>query len=265
MSRRRGFAGETERWIAPSAVRRDPGVNRFYEERRATKMVKRGFDGKRARSAGYVVSEREDGTLVWLDGQHRGAAAVMSGDGDVAVRMTVLTGLSRKEEADWVLLFQEDRKGTPPAEAHRLGVVAGRRDDLVLDSVCRKYGIRPTGSSGESAISAVGTARKIAGRPDGAKVLDQSFEVLIGAYGAHSDSFEAPLLAGMAHFWTKNNGNVDKASFIKKLSKQGGPASILAAAKTFQQTTGRPLYRDVADVLVGSYNRGRRANHLDRV
>jgi len=264
MGRRRGFEGEEDRWICPCDVARDPSVNRYYEERRAIKIVKNGFDGKRARSAGYVVSERADGSLIWLDGQHRGAAAEMAGLGHEPVRMTVLTGLSRREEADWVLLFQEDRKGTPPGEAHRLGVMAKRPADLTLDAVCRKYGVTAVGYSGEGNLAAVGTARKIADKENGEELLDQSFECLIGAFGNKSDSFEAPLLSGMAYFWSHNNGNVDKAALTKKLTKRwGNPAALFARAKTMQEGTGRPVYREVASVIVGTYNKGRRSGQLE--
>jgi hypothetical protein len=264
MAKKRGFDGEEERWIAPSKVQRDPTVNRFFEEPRAAGFVKKGFDPKRARSAGYVVSERSDGTLIWLDGQHRGAAAILAGWGGVPVHMTVLTGLSRKEEAEWVLLFQEDRKGTPPAEAHRLGVKAKRRADLALHSVCLKYGIEASGSGGENKLAAVGTARKIAARENGAELLDHSFDVLTGAFGSHSDSFEAALLNGMAHFWNSNNGNVDKSSLVKKLNKRFGTGpTVIAAAKNLQLATGRPLYREVASIVVGAYNKGRRSGALD--
>jgi hypothetical protein len=264
MARRRGFDGEEERWIAPSEVKRDPTVNRFFEERRAIVFVKKGFDSKRARSAGYVVSQRSDGSLIWLDGQHRGAAAVIAGEGDIPVRMTVLTGLSKIEEADWVLLFQEERKGTPPAEAHRLGVQARRAPDLKLNEVCLKHRIAAVGYSGENKLAAVGTARKIASRDNGQTLLDESFEVLTGAFGNHSDSLEASLLSGMAHFWSKNNGNVDKQSLVKKLSKRfGRGANLIASAKNVQEQTGRQLYVEIAAVVVGTYNKGRRSGAIE--
>lgn len=263
MARRKGFDGEDNRWIAPNEVKRDPKVNRFYEDARARKMVRDGFDERRARSAGYVVSERANGDLIWLDGQHRSGAAEMAGVGDTPVQMTVLVGLSESEEADWVLLFQEGKKATTPIDAHRLGVRAGREADLILDAVCRKYEITANGGNGEGKLGAVGVARKIAEKENGERLLDLAFGTLINAYGNSSTSLEGPLIRGLAYFWEHNNGNVDKASLITKLSKRrGGSAGLLGSAKGQQDTDGQPIYKCVASQVIGTYNKGKRTGQL---
>lgn len=263
MSASKGFDGEDIRWIAPDEVKRDPKVNRFYEDARARKMVREGFDERRARSAGYVVSERANGDLIWLDGQHRGAAAQMAGVGQVKVQMTVLTGLTEAEEANWVLTFAEGKKSTTPVDAHRLGVRAGRPADLILDDICKKHEVLANGANGEGKLGAVGVARKIAEKENGERLLDLTFGTLIAAYGNSSTSLEGPLVRGLAYFWEHNNGNVDKASLITKLSKRkGGAAGLLGSAKGQQDTDGQPIYKCVASQVIGTYNKAKRTGQL---
>lgn len=264
MARRKGFADEEIKWIAPVDVRRDPTVNRFYEEYRAEKMVRSGFDPKRARTAGYVVSSRRDGSIIWIDGQHRGAASVLAGVGDTPVPMTVLSDLTKAQEAEWVLLYQEDRKRTTPADAHRLGVKAKRAADVVLDATCQKYGLIANGGSGPNSLGAVAAARRIADQDEGARILDLVLGSLTEAYGADSTAVEAPLLGGMALFWGANNGNVDRSALIRKMSKTK-PESLIATATSLREMRGRSLANNVANAVVGLYNRGRRSGELEEV
>lgn len=252
------FTDEETRLIAPSSVGSDPRVNRIWEEYRSRAMIKEGFDPKRARTAGYVVSERADGSLIWLDGQHRARAAIWSDLGDEPVKMTVLSGLTLEEEAEWVLLFSEGRKRTTPAEAHRIGVRSRRPLDTLLHAVCADCGVIADGGKSAGHLRSVGTARKeVATDPE---AFHKGLKALTAAYGHASSALDAPLLSGASWFFRVHPDlSTDEVARKMQLLEHH---RLVARGKGNREQNGGSLGLNVARAIVGLYNSKKRSGAL---
>lgn len=238
--------------VKPNDVVYDPEVNRHYKDARSKAMAK-NWDKSRAESGGLVVSQRADGTIVPLDGQHRFGGARHAGQGDVPLRVTVFTGLTKEEEADWVLSFQEDRQSTSPAEAHRLGVNAGRPIDLFVHEVCNKHGVKVTGYKGRNCIAAVSMVKSLAKRDLSRTDLDATLEIIVGAWDGDPVSFDQLVLRGVFEVVRANNGSLDKRALTDKLSKVK-PVNAIGEGANYADGNGWPKWRGVANYIVKQYN-----------
>lgn len=246
------FDGEEYRIIRWSDLKRDPDVNREYRERRA--MTAR-FDARRARTAGVVASERSDGQLVPLDGQHRGGSAEASGNGGERVGAHVLKGLTRQEEREWVLLFAEGRRATHSRDSHRLGVGAGRKANALVHQFAEEIGIVDDGQYFDGHLSAIGAVVKEAEKnPD---ALRLALGTAHAAFGHARDAYTRPVLTGLCFFYRHTNGSVDREALATKLSKLG-PTSLIARGHMIGEATGQTVPAATANAVVGIYNKGRR-------
>jgi hypothetical protein len=240
------------KYLTANQVQIDTEVNRYYEDARAKEMGQ-NFSLERAAKSGLVVSERPNGVFIALDGQHRFGGAKYAGFGDVPLPVMVMTGLTPEEEAEWVLLFQEDRRATSPAESHRLGVKAGRPLDVAISQICSKYGLRLTGFKGQNSIAAISTVKSVAKKPGGFQTLDSALSIVTGAWNGEPASFEAPVLRGVSAVISKHQDSIDTAALIKKLSKQR-PSKLIARANSNAEDLNIAKWRAFGNVVIGLYN-----------
>lgn len=140
----------------------------------------------------------------------------------------------------------------------RVGLQAGRPDEVEIDQVVRANGLRISLDEVEGAIKAVGTLRRVHARcgPTG---LGRTLRIIRDAYGDYG--FIAQVLDGLGHLTHRYNGDLDDTYAIGKLSKaHGGVAGLLNRAENIHRSTGNPKAQCVAAAAVDIINANTRGN-----
>lgn len=76
-------------------------------------------------------------------------------------------------------------------------------------------------------------------------------------------ALEGQVIRGLGIVAHTYNGEIDDAAFIKKLAKfNGGAPRIIGAAKAQREIKGGSVARNVAQIAVDTYNKGRRSGQL---
>lgn len=210
-----------------------------------------------------AVSRRLDGTIVAVDGQHRFAALVAKGLGEIPLPCQVYEGLTVAQEA---ALFRRlnDSKNITTADSFRIAVTEG---DLVAIQAERR--LRVLGwtmeQSKKNSMRSLSTIYNWQERD--AMALRRGLEMLSTAWGATPQSGDAVLINGFAA-WCSRYGlkelDVDWLDLPPKLGRvKGGALMFKAEARANADVRNITRPDAVADKLTNLYNfRKKEANQL---
>lgn len=138
--------------LKPSQIDIDPRFNRDLDEGRAktiARKIKTDLLGV------PVISERENGKLIALDGQHRIAACRMAGFDDL-ILCEVHDGLSLPDEAALFLgLNSELRRPVRVFDKFKAQLVAKDPVAIEIASITKKHGFRVTKATATCGICAI--------------------------------------------------------------------------------------------------------------
>lgn len=211
-----------------------------------------------------TLSQRPNGEIVALDGQHRYLASKLTGEVselDAKVFLDLWregpeSGL-KAEARIFTLTNRHVKIGS--VDSFRVAVTAGNAEALQVMHVLNTHGLTPKLSYHPGAFSAIATAMRIARRPGGLDLLDRSLTVLQEAWGDTRFTLDGRLVEGMSAFLHRYVDEVRQERLIKQLRSEGeaGPKTILEKAITIRATVERgPMKFAVAQAIAGSYNRG---------
>lgn len=199
------------------------------------------------------------GVFYVIDGQHRVEALRQMGWGDQQVECWTYEGLDEAEEAEMFLKLQ-NRLTVRALDKFRVGVVAGRPDEVAIDKIVRSVGLRVSDVQVPGAIKAVGTLRRVFQR-DGADVLRRALTIIRDAYG--DAGLEAATIEGIGLLCARYDGELDDAATVKRLGDiHGGVNGLLTAAEKIRLRTGHTRGNCVAAAAVEVINRGRGGSKL---
>ena len=102
-----------------------------------------------------VVSKRSDGSYVRIDGQHRVAAALIAGFGDVPIHMEVFEGLTIQQEAELFIRLNGGRKAIGAVDKYKARIEAREVVALEIFGVLKKHGCRIAAGRGRGIVAAV--------------------------------------------------------------------------------------------------------------
>lgn len=211
----------------------------------------------------FHVSERHDGSLVIIDGQHRWMALHEQGVAEWGVECRVYEGLDRKREAELYRQLNRTRK-PKPWDDFKAGLIQGDPECMNIRNAARAAGWEVNGQCRDGFVSCISTLREIYRRPGGVWHLQYALEDARGAWGTSHIGVEKSMLAGLALIHRTYSKEVDRHILKKKLAKaQGGPSGILGKARSLRDLHAKPIYRLCASVMLATYNRGRRKGQLD--
>lgn len=198
-----------------------------------------------------------DGVIYIVDGQHRVLALVQHCFDEWKVDVEIHDCDSDARAAE--LFLKLNARSTVSAfDTFHNEVVAGDDTAVGIIKVAKRYGVKVDRQSGDGHISCVSTLKNVYELDQGS-TLSESLEILSVAYGKTAAAYEGKLLEGLSIIVHRNNGNVDKAALIKKLSKYpGGASGILGDAKGLKKIRRSSVGRCVAETIVEAYNSGRR-------
>lgn len=209
-----------------------------------------------------TVSQRADGSLVILDGQHRVLALLENGLGSTLVACRVLTGLSLADEAAQFIVLNNSQRPNP-VDSYRIELLSGDEECMAIQKIVEATGLRVAMQTGPGIVACVSTMRVLY-RKGGANALAPALRVPVAAWGMEGTSVESPIVAGLGEVFRRYGDEIDRSALVRKLSKfPGGAPGLLGQAKGLhglrkQVTIGRC----VASIIVDVYNRGRRRDPL---
>lgn len=254
--------------LKPVNLKMDPLVQRKYSEPHAEKLA---TDFNPAMIGVLEISRRDNGDDVVIDGQHRRGALIKKGLGDLPTPCLVYTGLSIQEEAMLFYARNGANRKPNPVDTYRIRVLAGDPVAVEINDVLAKHGLHVTFGGSASTISAVAALESIYNmgqtrNPNGqggAKLLDQVLDLSHQSFGTNDRSAnDGMILKAFAHLIVKRGTLLDRPSLTDKLSKNNTAGRVLGLGRSGKQITGRALHVEVANVMIGIYNKGRSSRRL---
>lgn len=195
-----------------------------------------------------------------IDGQHRVRAAMDLGLGDTKVLCHVYRGLSKEEEARKFLAANDSRAVTP-FDKYKAGIVAGDETALKVRDIAEGFGWNINGGAGDGQIACVGQVMKLCERDP--MLLEDTLRVTTEAWGTRAAAVEQSLIGGLSQVIGSYNGELDHGALAKKLAKyKGGASALVGDARGLAEYKPISIRRAVAEIVVTTYNKGRRSGQL---
>lgn len=206
---------------------------------------------------------------IWIiDGQTRVEAMRRLGLEKHLVAVAI--HLDVKDDARACALFLElnYRSNVMPFDKFEKGWQAGYPDIVEIVNIAARKDLRVTRyKTGSHVLACVAALQKVFHYDQGVS-LEAGLETLINAYGYDSAALEGRLIEGLGLLYKTFNGNIDRASLIKRLSKfRGGPSGILGVARSLHDLKrgSGTVARCVALAIMDAYNAGRTVNLLEKL
>lgn len=228
------------------------GYQRPLDESFVDERCEERFDAAEART--IYVSERKDGSLWVLDGQHTMELLIRNGITEWLCR--VFFDLSPAEEAWRFQEYQHNRKAVHPVVQWNAEVLAGDKDTAAIDRVLTSRGVRISNQGlrakdGFVPVSIIG-AFKHAYKLGGKELLDEVVGLVIDSWGLDAASFHARVLPGLSYLLAYSNLPLDRKRLVAVL-KNTTPKMIVEKTGA---TGGGGAGRKVALVLWELYLAG---------
>ena len=260
----KALQGTVVRKVCVDDITIDPRVQRAVRPRWVAHLASK-FNA--AAVGTPLLSQREDGTLVVLDGQHRVMAMKSLGLGHRQINAEIATGLSLADEAA-VFRERNDFKRPRAIDDFEKGLVAEDPECVEIAEIAQRHGWTIGEQHQDTMVKAVDALRaiyrgKAHGDAHGRDVLDRTLATVTAAWGKDADAVNGQVLRGVALLFQSYNGEVDAAALARKLgSYNGGARGVAATAKALKDTVGGSTPRAVATVTVATYNKGRSTGKL---
>jgi len=209
-----------------------------------------------------TVSERKDASLVIIDGQHRVAALKERGLSDWPCSCRVYCGLTLRQEA---LLFRKLNNTKKPSiwDEFKAGLVAKEPEAVRINAIARSKNLTVARLPWDGKVACIATMRHIY-RTMGEAALGDALGACIAAWGRTTGAVERYIVDGMALVLDAYRTSLEWPIFIEKLAKAGGgPGRILGRARSARDAHGGHVKVHVANVILATYNKGRRIGKLD--
>lgn len=218
-----------------------------------------------------IVSERTDGTRVWLDGQNRGALLALVGWGDQLIDCKVFRGLTVRQEAE-LFLGHNDNRRVGAIYRFLARVTAGEVEAVAISDIVRGAGWRIGDQNGPDTITAVAALEKVFQGDQRDPVegvapgwaLQRTLSTVTDAWGFKSDTANGEIIKGIGALYNRYLDGIETVVLIKKLATYpAGPAGLLGDARGRRQYQGGSVSGCVSESIVELYNRGRRSRVLE--
>lgn len=215
-----------------------------------------------------TVSERPNGDLILLDGQHRKAGMErrleLGLSTPTELECKIIAGLTPEQEARLFITLNNTNR--PTYLDRWFPRLAAQDEELIADiaEALKKWGWKVDGNPGKGHILAVASLETIAKE---GKELERKYEmratlpdlvlqVITEAWGDEPDGVRADLLRGIAALIAENVSlRLDRLT--DKLRRYpGGPVGLLASATANAKIRRVSPAMSVADLLTITYNMG---------
>ena len=201
------------------------------------------------------VSQRADGSLYIMEGQHGTWAYRETYGEDAKVQAWLYEGLSEQEEADFFLALN-NKKAIHPLDRYKVAVIAGREPEASVDQIIRRAQCTISGNRTPGAIAAVGSVLA-AYNQHGAANLARTIAVLRDSFG--DAGYEAQLIRGMSMVLARYPLIETDRLVLALANHRNGPKGVIQRAALIKASMGEPTRNEcTAAAFVEAYNKGRR-------
>lgn len=202
-----------------------------------------------------TVSVRQDGTMIWLDGQTRGGALILLGLGSQPIDATSYKGLRLNEEAEIFRILNNTKK-LSPVDLYRIAII--EKDPIAVDS---NAALNIAGWTAEASTMkswrAVNTLYN-AWEKD-APAVKMALMVIAKAWGPSRQSGDVRIFSGVFAFCSRYLQQLDAADLSTRLAKEkGGAVAFISRVRTLAELRTISVPDAGADILTGIYNKGRK-------
>ena len=240
-------------YVRPDQVRVDIRAQRDIHPVKVRKMLAK-FDPDLLGTV--ILSERADGSLYVIDGQHRIAVA-QAANYQGTIPALIFTGLAVREEAQMFLGYQES---SPPRtlEALRVKVEAGDEAAIEMADTLNRYGFTFLREPELRRVSAAGALQK-GYRLGGATLLDRVFATIQSAWPSDETAPHGVIVLALATFLHRFP-EVDVTRLARVLSADR-PLTLVADIKAMKAIERLPNLDEAGARLVANlYNKGLRGS-----
>lgn len=227
--RRIGHDGEI-RWISVRDLHVDPDYQRHSNPERAS-FIARTLDPE---VLGILIgSEREDGSIWLLDGQHRRDGVDMRYGSHAQVLVYVMRGLTIQEEASIFWKSNKFRLHPTANDSFRARLLSGEESSVAIKRITEKHGINlcltPT-ELGPKDVFAMATLERLYRNG----TLDTVIYVIASAWPDENGAFKAKNMIGVDRFLTEW-----RYYFFKDLDEEAVDMRVQRLIKTMSDRTPR--------------------------
>lgn len=209
---------------------------------------------------GIPTVNLRDGVYWIIDGAHRVKALRSNGFGDESIDCQVYEGMSVEEEAEMFLGLNDNLK-VNAMDKFKVGVVAGRDEDVDIEQVVRDLGLAVATGGARGSIGSV-TALRSTYRKAGADGLRTSLTIIRDVYG--DAGYRATLIDGVGLFVARYGNQVDVPKLKQRLKNQHeGAEGLMKMADRLRNASKAPRPECVAAAIVEIYNRARGVAKLE--
>jgi|SRR5215472_4989028 len=200
---------------AEDAVHVDPEAQRTLNMARAQNIA----DNLQISAIGTVtVSQRADGSLWLVDGQHRRRALQLAGIPEMIAE--VHFGLTQKQEA--ILFLIKNRESARPSafDEYHIGLTGRVQQFVDTEEVLAKHLLKVGRYTTASHVGSIATVVRLVER-FGPEALEWALSAAEEAWGRTDATWDGNLLAGFAYFYDKHPDlRARRGELAHKLSKR---------------------------------------------
>lgn len=234
--------------LKPNETTTDP---RFQRDIEVTRVEGMAAAYKRSRLGVPVLSHREDGTLVQIDGQHRISTLTAAGLGDIPVMMEIHSNLTLEDEAQLFYDLNHGRKAVGPIDKYKARLVFKEATATAIQAILKKNGCKISKNVQRGGIQAVQAVEHVYHRHN----LDATIATLVMWLDHDPAAFDGDLIRAISVFLAACP-SADPELLAKKLETVA-PAKLIAQLRREVQQLSSGTRADAARlVLTNIYNRG---------
>lgn len=264
------LAGSTEKRLPTLAYLRvdELLIDTNYQRPAAPKKILKIADKFDPIAAGgIIVSKRENGQKVVLDGQHRTRAARIAGIPEILC--IIHEGLTFEEEATIFAMCNTQRANPSATAVFRAKLAANQGHANAIKEIVEEAGYflelngngAPRVTKDHVGVMAIGALQQIYDG-DGGDRLRDVLNVIAATWPDEGEAVRSQMIKGVWMFIRTYEEEWDREHFINRISKSG-PTAILRRAVAFASLAGGSTHTNVARALLEEYNVGLKGRRLD--
>ena len=240
-------------WVLAGDVRVPP-YQRDPDPRRVQKIAE-GFDPDKLDP--LKISQRADGSLWVIDGNHRLQAILALGWSDQLIPVRLVRGLSYQQEAG-LFTAQRDRRDPSGAEMFRAAIEQGDPAALATLAICEELGLSlayrsSRGSGTARTVNAVSMAWRLC-KEGGAPRLHRILGTVHRAWGTHAGVYTSSILGGFNAFFARYESLYDVGRLDTILARLPHD-QFLSQAASFRTMYSSDITTAVARAILSLYNK----------
>lgn len=211
----------------------------------------------------FVVSQRANGDLYVVDGQHRLVAvrrltAELEETRDVLLPCLVYTGLTPEQEASFFARLNTSRTGLKSVEVFVAKLHAKDSTAIAIKNAVEELGLKlhlGRGIRKAGSVSSVKLLSDIYER-DGIDMLQEVLRLIITTWGPDNrEAFSQRMIQGVYEFWRRYRFIVNRKRLVEQLSKM--PISkVIAKANMVIEVMGGSPATAIGRAILAVYNDG---------